>query len=277
MNDSGPPKPKRCRRWLRFSLRTLMLMVTAFAVWFGWQCDRARRQKASVAGITELGGTIVYDHEFDGFEGLMVTSMGSGSIAWYHSGRALWLRDAEPWGPKWLRRWMGEDFFQTVVSVNLSQHDRLDYHGQVTDDDLRHLRDLIHVRRLLLDDCQYVTDRGLEYVAGLDKLERLYLDSTSITDRGLEHLRNLAKLEYLSLEGTNVTDDGLMHLKQLRNLRWLNLGETRITDQGLQEIQGWDHLEEIYIHDTEVTKDAAEKARTARPPWINTVPPGVVG
>lgn len=265
MSDSLPR-----RRWFRFSLRSLLLAMFVIAVWLGWLCNRARQQKASVAGITKLGGTIIYDHEYDGDQVPFATSIGS---LWRQfSGRELYVLDAEPRGPRWLRRWIGDDFFQTVVAVDLSQ-----YPTQVNDDDLRHLRDLVGMRRLLLDNCEGVTDRGLECIQGLHKLERLYLDGTSITDRGLVHLRGLAKLEYLSLEGTKITDDGLIHLKQLPRLRWLNLSKTRITNQGLEELIRWENLGEVNLHDTDVTDEAAEKARKDGPPWIITAPVGVVG
>ncbi len=36
-------RPKR--RWLQYSLRTLLLLMTAVAVWMGWYVHRARVQK----------------------------------------------------------------------------------------------------------------------------------------------------------------------------------------------------------------------------------------
>ena len=44
-------KPKR--RWFRFSLRTLFVVVTIFGVWLGWQLKIVRERKALLA---EMGG-----------------------------------------------------------------------------------------------------------------------------------------------------------------------------------------------------------------------------
>jgi hypothetical protein len=57
--------PKRKRRWFQFRLRTLLLLVTVFAVWFGWLAHQARQQKEAVAWVREMEGTARYDYELD--------------------------------------------------------------------------------------------------------------------------------------------------------------------------------------------------------------------
>lgn len=37
------------RRWLRFSLRTMFALLTAFCVWLGWQSNIVRQRKAVLA------------------------------------------------------------------------------------------------------------------------------------------------------------------------------------------------------------------------------------
>ena len=48
----GRPK----RRWLRFSVRTLLVAVTIFCVWLGWQVNIVRDRKAMMQRIEEAGG-----------------------------------------------------------------------------------------------------------------------------------------------------------------------------------------------------------------------------
>jgi len=51
---TSPPTPRR--RWLQFSLRTLLLVITAASVWLAWQAHRAQHQAIAVAALHELRG-----------------------------------------------------------------------------------------------------------------------------------------------------------------------------------------------------------------------------
>src|SRR5689334_19696866 len=52
------------RRWLRYSLRTLFVLVTLLCVWLGLWANRAERQKRAVAWFKAHGGEVHYDYEF---------------------------------------------------------------------------------------------------------------------------------------------------------------------------------------------------------------------
>ena len=57
---AGMETPPR-RRWLRFSLRGLLVVVTALAVWLGWNVYVVRERKAALAELRkfrELGVNI---------------------------------------------------------------------------------------------------------------------------------------------------------------------------------------------------------------------------
>jgi hypothetical protein len=43
-----PPAPKHTRRWFQFSLWTMLLAVTAFAVWLGLELSYVRQRKATL-------------------------------------------------------------------------------------------------------------------------------------------------------------------------------------------------------------------------------------
>ena len=48
------------RRYLTFSLRTLFILLTLFAVWTATIVNRAREQREAVKAIEALGGEVLY-------------------------------------------------------------------------------------------------------------------------------------------------------------------------------------------------------------------------
>ena len=78
-----------------------------------------------------------------------------------------------------------------------------------------------HVRRgfcqqvveVILMDTQ-ITDSDLKDLKELKALQELWLDDTRITDAGLKELKELKGLKTLGLRGTKITDAGLKDLKQ---------------------------------------------------------------
>jgi internalin A len=197
------PKPRR--RWLQFSLRTLMVLMLVFGCAFGWlayEIKQARDQRNTVKAFDELGGWVSCEP----------TSAGM-------------IRTAVAWVGKLL----GEDLSVDVCAVYLANN-------AVTDAELDHLRGLTQLRQLFLHSTQ-VTDAGLEHLRRLSKLELLALDGTQLTDAGVEHLGGLTQLQYLSVNSTHVTDAGLEHLRGLTQLQKLHLFSTHVTAAGVGELQ----------------------------------------
>jgi len=55
---------KPCRRWFQFSLKGLMLLLVVVAVpcgWLKWKMVRKAKERAAVAEIEGVGGTVQYD------------------------------------------------------------------------------------------------------------------------------------------------------------------------------------------------------------------------
>ena len=60
-----PSKSKRKRRWLRYSLRTFVVVLTVFCVlmaWLGALVYRVNKQKEAVQWVRDEGGTVYYDY-----------------------------------------------------------------------------------------------------------------------------------------------------------------------------------------------------------------------
>jgi hypothetical protein len=59
---SAPPAPKPRRRWLQFSLRTLLVLMLVLGCGLGWlayKIKAAREQRAAVDAIHKMGGGCV--------------------------------------------------------------------------------------------------------------------------------------------------------------------------------------------------------------------------
>ena len=152
-----PTKPKPRRRWWQYSLRTFFVLLTVFCVWLGWTVHRANEQRKVVEWVKEMGGVVRYYYEFaDGH----------------------FINDAKPPGPKWLRDFLGANYFQTVTVVDL-------YDTQVSD---------------------------LTPLAGLKSLEFLGLQSTNVSV--LSPLANVTSLQWLDLHNTPVSKEQVEELQQ---------------------------------------------------------------
>jgi hypothetical protein len=100
--------------------------------------------------------------------------------------------DASPWwAPAWLRRTIGDEYFQEVT--------RVWFDGETKDDQLAPVEHL---------------DRLLEFELG----GFIYGEKT-VTDAGIAHLRRLKSLRMVKISNAKITDAGLAHLAGLPHLQ----------------------------------------------------------
>ena len=229
----------RGRRWVRFSLRTFLLVVTVFAIWIGFQTYRAQLQSRAVSALQDLFVQISYDWQHDPSDYMYV------------------LANVSPPTPGWLRDAVGEHFFQTVVRVNFEQ-------TQTHDSDLQWLDALPDIRFLSLFDTP-VTNEGMRHVGAIPRLQTLYFFDTQIGDDGLKHLRNATTLREIQCGNTPITDAGLAHLENLNQLEKLWLGGTKVSDQGLRHLDSLKKLQFLDLRETNVTVESVAKLRESRP------------
>ena len=115
--------PKRSRRLLRYSLRTLLVVVLVASVWAAYRANQAHRQRLAVAKIRDLGGQVFYDYERDAKDA------------------QIYIQGPVPPGPDWLRELVGIDWLSEVIVIRLRD---------VGDEEVALLADLPDLKRLFI-------------------------------------------------------------------------------------------------------------------------------
>src|SRR5262245_9524093 len=90
------------RRRLAFTVRMFMLLILGLGLWLGHRVNKARQQREAAAAVKAHGGWVHYDYEFV-----------NGKLA---SGK-------QPWAPRWLRKALGDEYFQEIQQVSLVYDD----------------------------------------------------------------------------------------------------------------------------------------------------------
>ena len=223
-------------RYLRISLRGLIVLVLVFGGGLGWFVNRAKVQLDAVTAIERAGGSVRYEWEWNYGQ-------------FNPSGTPSW--------PKWLMDHIGPNYLAHIAEVDLTQGGSDEQmlaigklkslegvvirKSSINATGLAPLSELADLRSLFIYNCQ-VSDNGLEHLRKLRQLEELRLQGTKIADEELAHLTALTYLKILVLGGTAITDAALAHLEGLTDLTQLALYQTKVTDAGLAHLKGMAHL-----------------------------------
>ncbi len=258
---SAVPVERFPRRFLRFHLRGLIVVVLVMGIWLGWLVRSARIQREAVAEIEGVAGGVTYDWK-------------------WNKGKSL--PEGDPPAPQWLVDLIGVDYFghvtivviydtELVTDATIEQVGRLTQLWRLTiidsagnDASLVHLQGLTGLRCLDLGGVP-VTDVGLTNLSGLRNLTQLCLPRTKLSDAGLVHLKGLTGLAELNLWETQVSDAGLAHLKGLTNLVSLELGKTHVSDSGLVDLKGLTKLSHLGLGGSRVTAAGVNDLKQALP------------
>jgi len=155
----------------RFSLKTVFVAVTVAAMCFAWFATTLRKGQLQQQIVSELQtrhGIVIYDWEYEAV-----------------------LKQENVEGPdSFLRRMLGDDFFDEVVAVTL-------FGVEFTDNDLGRLAQFEKLRRLQIENTLITKAALMKYL----------LDNRSLEAIGLRHQRELTQedLEQLRIARPNLT------------------------------------------------------------------------
>ena len=151
--------PPPNRRWLRFSLRTMLIVLAVLCVLAARISHKAIVQRQVVAWVHKTGGSVEYAYE-----------------RYNENGCLIWPCDAELPAPKWLIEVVGVDFFASVVHVHL---------GTTHVADLSALTRLPNLKTLSMEDHPIPLFSSL---AKLTQLEELSIERVDITEEDLDQI-----------------------------------------------------------------------------------------
>lgn len=264
----------------QYSLRGLMLGLTALLVLLGAQVNSAHRQRDAIAELADVTHDVEYDYQRAADDAPINYSR-------------------EPRGWPWLRHVLGSDYFDTVVGISIDGIER-----PISDRDVmclsqfKHLRYASvggassitpggcdsfarispHIRDLYLDNVPgdalrgiaklkelrvlwftraATTDLAINSLASLGKLQELVLNESTADDAAIATLTGLTSLTRLDLERTPISDSVLPRLAMMSSLQSLNLAKTTITDEGLKHLAKVPSLRYLDLTETAITDTGA--------------------
>jgi hypothetical protein len=128
------------------------------------------------------------------------------------------------------------DVWPALLNPRLKAVTALDLSDRpITDNDLQQIKNLKHLRRLVLDRTN-IHGQGLVYLQNLTELTELRLNCPSL-DLLIIASGGFSKLERLSLATSNLSDSATEHLVRLVRLKELDLTGSRVTAAGVAALK----------------------------------------
>jgi hypothetical protein len=190
-------------RRLRFSVRTLVILITLLGFFFGLYVVPAHRAGRAADVLQQAGCEIRWSYQMRG--GKFDANATSG------------VRPE-------LLSLFGPAYFHRVVELRCPPLDAL--HTKPAAQALaRYLPALGQLETLELAP-GIANDDVLAAIGRLRHVQSLSIAGEAISDRGLAHIGRLTRLQTLSIHAPHITDQGVSHFKSLTSLRSLHLRTT---------------------------------------------------
>lgn len=241
---------KNRRRWLSFSLRGMLVLISLACILLGWlgrDIYHYRQRMALIGRIEQAGCHYSFAQiDFDGYGGYDLET------------------EPRPLRERILGWCYGPEFhLRTIESVSLQDgnHDALlkeiaQLHTvsslsltnvEITAETARTIQEMKSLGEVRFHSTS-ITPDALARLGSLDTLQELQLYSQAANDENLALAKQFPGLIYLKMGNGTVTDQGLRALKDCPCLRTLHLGGfANVTDEGLKELGGVVLLESLTL------------------------------
>ena len=233
----------KSKRWMKYSLRSSLLLIAVCAAFLGWINYRAEQRQSILQEIDDLGGSFRLRGHNDSWIGAAYESIyGRDS---YGDVVAVDLRDTAA-DDELLER-LGR--FTEIYDLDLSS-------TKVTDKGVRSIAHL-PLRTLWLQETKITADAGLA-LSKVSTLDMLAMNATDCDDTFLKNLGPLENLTDLGLRGTQVTSEGMRCIAQFPRLEDLRLYHTAVDDRGVERIAACPSIKFVGISLTSISDDCFE-------------------
>ena len=204
MNDPQPlsPPSRPRRRFWTMSLRGLMILVLIIGGLLGWRVRRASIQQRAVAIVKAAGGEVTYDFQA-------------------RPGRPF-QPGASPPGPRWLREFLGDEYFQEVAWVSFQN-------SQFSP--------------------ARVGPAVVEAIADFDRLEQLDIIYVPLDDAAILPLTRISSLQELTLLDVQATGASLVAIRQMPSLKSLSLRVKpgNLPGSAVRSLAGMTQLKDLFL------------------------------
>ncbi|WP_186767542.1 leucine-rich repeat domain-containing protein [Blastopirellula retiformator] len=241
------------RRWLRFSLRGMLVLVFALAIplaWLGALINVSQRETAFAMAVGKAGGQARFDY----------------------NAYAASCISTEPKGPWLMRAVFGDNIFSRISSVDLSgvrdtstiarglgqltQLDTLSLPaGPQGDQLIDSVAQLPHLYQLTLD-CSEITPQQMRRLLSCESLLYLELRGAAAADEVLAELPHAVQMARVTIVSGPTTDQGMKSLSEIKTIRFLQIVEApSITNRGFRQLTNAPALGMVTIHGTQITEE----------------------
>ena len=217
------------RRRAQYSLRALLVLVTAVSIPLGFWASREHAYRALVANVTPL---VNHQH-------VCVEKAGRGAESLRRITGVDELKRDDVVVGAYCHTFEKKEVAAVLALATLKELDLTDLGPQVIAAPPGTLEKLGKARP---------DDRAIEIGSAIYSGDESPLGAIDPLLR--EIASKLPSLQKLDLVATSVSGDGLRHLTTLRSLRWLDLTRTRVSDDDLACIPAMPALEELILDDT---------------------------